>query len=504
MHAVRLALRAVWWRKGLSLTILLIATLAISAAVVGPLYGRAAEESLLREHLASARIDETGVTLTRDSQRTLQRPAELLKSVHKRSADRRLESYFGPAHFSLRTQPEAKIFKEGQVRPLAEARLLWRDSQCETLRFVAGRCPQAPGEAVLSESAAKYLHVAPGSVVRMALGGSLRVTVVGLYQIADPDDPAWFGHDFADAQQNAKDGPDRLDSVFVAKETMLGLPDQGVYADAERPLALDRVRLDDIDVLAGRLQSLQRVLAADPEVVRLTAPLTDIVREIKVDRRTVTLSALLATVQLVLLTWFVLYLVVANTVEERSDEIALAKLRGLSPGATASFGLAEPLLLLALALPLGMAAGFVAAWQMSGAFLLPHTPVTLRLPVLLWALASAMGAAVAAGLAARSLLTQPLLEQLLGEADQGARVRRPIVIDAMICVLAVAGVYQLVRTSGGGADPADGLALLTPGLVALTAGLLGARAVPVLARALHKRTRRPRRIGAFLASRHVA
>lgn len=505
MSAVRLALRAVWWRKGLSLTILLIATLAISAAVVGPMYGRAAEESLLREHLAAAQVNQTGVTLTRDSQRVPTPPSELLESVRQRAADERLGHYFGPAHFALRTQPTSAIFLPGLIRPAAVARLAWRDSQCQVLRFTEGRCPTGPGEAVLSRAAAAYLHLRVGQPMSMAVGPSpLRLRIVGLYEVARPGSPLWFGHSYTDAQQATDDGPDRLDSVFVSQQVMLRSAPQGVYADAERPLVLDRVRLDDLDVLDSRLRSLHDQLAASSELVVITAPISDIVREIRDDRATVTLSALLATVQLVLLTWFVLYLVVANTVEERSDEIALAKLRGLSPASTASFGLAEPLLLLLLALPLGVLTGYLAAWRMAGAFLLHGTPVALRLPVLLWALASAMGAAVAAGLAARSLLTRPLLEQLLGEVDQSARIRRPIVIDAMVLVLAGAGVYQLVRTSGGGADPTDGLALLTPGLVALAAGLLGARVVPVLARALHRRTRRPRRTASFLATRHVA
>ncbi|HSR25773.1 MAG TPA: FtsX-like permease family protein, partial [Candidatus Eisenbacteria bacterium] len=502
MSAVRLALRAVWWRRGLSATILLIATLAISAAVVGPMYGRAAEESLLREHLAAAQVNQTGVTLTRDSQRVPTPPSELLASVRRRAADDRLDHYFGPAHVALRTQPTSAIFLPGQNRPAAVARLALRDSQCQALRFTDGRCPTGPGEAVLSRAAAAYLHLRVGQPLHMAVGASpLRLRIVGLYEVAEPGSPLWFGHSYTDAQQATDDGPDRLDTVFVSQQAMLAAAPQGVYADAERALVLDRVRLDDLDVLDSRLRSLHDQLAASPELVVITAPISDIVREIRDDRATVTLSALLATVQLVLLTWFVLYLVVANTVEERSDEIALAKLRGLSPGGTASFGLAEPLLLLLLALPLGLLTGFLAAWRMTGAFLLPGTPVALRLPVLLWALASAMGAAVAAGLAARSLLTRPLLEQLLGEVDQSARIRRPIVIDAMVLVLAAAGVYQLVRTSGGGADPTDGLALLTPGLVALAAGLLGARVVPMLARALHRRTRRPRRVASFLATR---
>ncbi|HEX6921360.1 MAG TPA: FtsX-like permease family protein [Actinomycetes bacterium] len=505
LHAVRLALRAVWWRKGLSLTILLIATLAISAAVVGPMYGRAAEESLLREHLAAADVSQTGVTLTRNSERAPVAPDELLGSVRRAAADRRLDHYFGPAHLALRTQPSAAIRLPGLTRPAAVARLAWRDSQCAALRFVEGRCATGAAEAVLSKPAAAYLHLGVGKPLTIGVGASSQtLRIVGLYEVTDPESSVWFGHNYADAQQAADDGPDRLDTVFVSQQAMLRAGQAGVYADAERPLLLDRVRLDDLQVLADRLTSLRRELAAGPEVVVPTAQLTDVVAQIKDDRKSVTLSALLATVQLVLLTWFVLYLVVANTVEERSDEIALAKLRGLSPTSTASFGLAEPLLLLLLALPLGLLAGFAAAWRMTGAFLLPGTPVTLGPTVTLWALAAAMGAAVAAGLAARALLTRPLLEQLLGEVDQSARIRRPVVIDAMVLVLAGAGVYQLVRTTGGGADPTDGLALLTPGLVALAAGLLGGRVVPVLARSMHRRTRRPRRIGAFLATRHVA
>ena len=49
MPSLTLALRALWFRRGVSLAVLLVATLTTAAAVAGPLYQRAGGESVLRD-----------------------------------------------------------------------------------------------------------------------------------------------------------------------------------------------------------------------------------------------------------------------------------------------------------------------------------------------------------------------------------------------------------------------------------------------------------------------
>ena len=49
-----LLLRALWWRRGLSLATLLVAAITIGAGSLGPLYARAADESTLRDRLTES------------------------------------------------------------------------------------------------------------------------------------------------------------------------------------------------------------------------------------------------------------------------------------------------------------------------------------------------------------------------------------------------------------------------------------------------------------------
>jgi hypothetical protein len=50
----------------------------------------------------------------------------------------------------------------------------------------------------------------------------------------------------------------------------------------------------------------------------------------------------------------VLFQIISDAIEARGNEIAMAKLRGLSPGSTIRFGLGEPVVLLAAAVPIGI------------------------------------------------------------------------------------------------------------------------------------------------------
>ena len=58
-----LALRGIWWRRGISLLLLAVATFVIAAAAAGPVYLRAAQESLLQDELRSWPTVASGITV---------------------------------------------------------------------------------------------------------------------------------------------------------------------------------------------------------------------------------------------------------------------------------------------------------------------------------------------------------------------------------------------------------------------------------------------------------
>jgi hypothetical protein len=81
-------------------------------------------------------------------------------------------------------------------------------------------------------------------------------------------------------------------------------------------------------------------------VFTVRAGLPSFLADLAGDRRQVQVTGFAVTAQLVVLSWFVLFVVVAATSEERAAEVALAKLRGHSPWQTLRFGFAETGLLL--------------------------------------------------------------------------------------------------------------------------------------------------------------
>jgi hypothetical protein len=62
---LRLAVRGLWYRRSTALIVLVLAVVASAAAVVAPLYSRAAEESIVRDTLQRADVYSLGVHISR-------------------------------------------------------------------------------------------------------------------------------------------------------------------------------------------------------------------------------------------------------------------------------------------------------------------------------------------------------------------------------------------------------------------------------------------------------
>src|SRR5205823_14425931 len=121
-----------------------------------------------------------------------------------------------------------------------------------------------------------------------------------------------------------------------------------------------RVRADDLNVDTS-LPTVLTAAAADQRAIGRTAPVI--------------------AVPLLLLCWFVLFLLVASLTEERGPEIALAKLRGFPSGRATRFGLGEAVLLIALAAPAGLVAGYTLVELAAQAVLAPGTHAEMRWPL---------------------------------------------------------------------------------------------------------------------------
>ncbi|MDP1879221.1 MAG: hypothetical protein Q8M17_16865 [Actinomycetota bacterium] len=502
MTSLRLALKGLRWRAGSSLAVLLVAVAAVGGAALGPMYAHSAEESLVRDGLAQAPTVTTSVQYRGGvAGQTQFTPIEVRDAVERQAADPALDAWYLPGTLAMSVVNGSPATAVGA---LGSAQVSWHRGQCEAVIIVAGQCPRGPGEAMLSARTADQAGVGLGEQLRLGITADLerdRATVVGLYDAASADPAVWGLGTPQQFRAAAVEGqPDRLDEVLVDEAKMSGISGD-VSVSSLRQLDAQSVGLSGVDAMRAAVETATAIPNPDDVIgarTVATSGLPAFLDSVQSQVDAMRAATVAVTLQLVLLAWFVLFLLVSATSEERAGEIALAKLRGMTPRSTVSFGLAEPVLLLVVAVPIGLALAWLADVFLARAYLGAGTDVAVTPVALIAAIATCLGGAMAAALAARGILTAPVLEQLRRTSGRRARLLRSSAVDAMAVALAVAGIYQLRRGS------TDGLALLAPGLIALAAGLLAARALPRLARVAVSRTRTSSSVASFIAVRNIA
>ena len=233
-----------------------------------------------------------------------------------------------------------------------------------------------------------------------------------------------------------------------------------------------------------------------------TSSIPQLVDQIPAGWQTLDVPVFLITCQLLLLTWLLLFLIVTEAAEARGGEVALAKLRGHGRLSTVTFGLSEPVLLLALGLPAGLLAGWAAAAGLARILLRPGTHAGLPALAIAAAAAATLGGLVATVLAARRALVRPVTEQW---RRTGRRVAdRGWVLDAVLLTGALAGLAELILAGGVTSARSGSLGLLVPGLLGLAAAVIASRLLPVACGLAFAATRRRGGTGLFLAVRHIA
>lgn len=496
-----LALRGLWWRKGVSIAVLLVAATTVLAAGIGPLYSRAGSESILQDTLRSAKTSDIGMEIYQN-QALNGTPLQTLDAAIAGLG--RLTGYARPIHTLQYTG--FLPGRPGQVGP--QAMLAYREGACAHLILAAGRCPERAGEVAVSRRSVPEYPFGLGA--RLGLtgfttsdsGGIAALRVVGLYVPRDRNDPFWFDQNYFSAEVTTCDCPNMGDTLFTPKATFDVASPPQMRALIDLPLDVRSIRLRDTAQLRRQLVELRTSLADSG--AGTFSILDKVLDSAKESSRRLGVSVALVTAQLLLLSWFVLYLVVANASEARGPEVALAKLRGLTPARTVAFGLLEPALLLVLAIPLGLLAGLAAAAGLGHLRLLPGTAVAMTSTTVLAAAGALAGAAAAAGLAARGTLRRPVVEQwrrTAGDHRSSGALRHA---DLVLVTVAVAGLVSLGLGGALGKGRADDLVLLAPALVALVLALLGVRLLPIAVQAAVRRSRGSSRIGGFVALRQVA
>lgn len=504
---VGLVLRALWWRRGLTAAVLLVAVVTTTAAALGPLYSRAAGESILQDHLRGAG-STAGLHLHTEvpmaSGAAYSRAAAAVpRPGSMRGYDRLIPGLYTAVG-------EGAVAAGGQTN--VTTTLVWREGACQHLVIVSGHCPRRANEAIASQRTAD----SPFYGFKLGAGVSLSpptqygapspqpppVRIVGVYRPVDTADPYWFGQPYFDAGIGSGEHADTVDALFVAKGEFLSAapPAAFVEADFDYPLTRGAVRLRTV---AAERAAVSHLLAIDTGAIKANSDLLGVLDAAARERHLAEVGTLLVTVQLTLLAWLVLFQVVSDAIEARGNEIAMAKLRGLSPAATVRFGLGEPVVLLAAAVPIGVLAAVGGTHVFAASVLVGGVPVVLPPSALLAALVAFAGGLVAAGLGGYRTLTRSVLDQWRRTDRSPGSGRLALAADLLVSTAALAGLVVL-RAGHRAAAANDTAALLAPGLLVVAVGILGVRLLPLVCRWLARLTRASRRVAVFLAARQVA
>ena len=400
------------------------------------------------------------------------------------------------------TAAETTVQANSQTVPLVS-----RSGVCGHLRFTSGHCPRAARQVAVSTSTASLMHWHTGQRIPVPTWGHLVIT--GQYQITLSNAGAryWFEAASRYFPYETSYGPNAsghpYDAMFTPLATMGAVPGtvQGTdYAD----FSLIPAHLTGPDV--ARVQAAVTGLILDPtltqEGVTTTTSLPATLGTVRASWRAIEVPVVLITAQLLLLAWLLLFLIVADAAEARGPEVALAKMRGRGRWRSLTFSLGEPVILLAVALPAGVLAGWAITAGLGHILLRPGTPVGLPGTSWLAAAVATVGGLAAVAATARRTLSRSVVDQWQRAGRQAAQ--RGWVLDAILITAAVAGLIEL-RVSGQIGSARRGvLGLLLPGLLGIAVAVVASRLLIVACRAGFRTTGRRGRIGPFLALRHVA
>lgn len=488
-----------------TLLIFVIAVVVCAAATVGPTFYAAARTSIVASTLAGSPPSD------RDIEVTTQGPiADGLQPFVGQIENVLAGALGGPAGVDrLFTPPVESVLASTSIQGSAvDFAIGWQIGFCRHLTFVAGRCATRSGQIAVSRSEASFFHWRVGQ--RFSDPGFGRLDISGIYRTPDYSLPYWAAQ--ATAFFPAEDPVSLIKgsasgSSYDALFTPLATIDASTGGQVGT-LFLDQfvrpsgVTAGDIGHLAAAAQD---VISNNGLGNAGDVPITDLggtVDRIRQSWSTLAVPVVLVTTELVLFLWLMLFFVVLGFVENLGSDIALAKLRGLSPIRTVLLGVGEPMLLLAAAFPAGLLAGVGLTHALSSSSLPGGTSVPITGLAIGTAALAIAGGAVAVLLASWRTLRRDVVDQWRTGSPQSAQ--RPWTLDVAVLVAVAAGIAEL-RISGPTTSATRGaLSLTVPALCGIGVGVVGSRLLSPACRALYRRTREGGGLPGFLAVRQLA
>ena len=475
--------------------ILIVAVVAVASATAGPTYYAASQTSILHDSVASTNVIGRGYEVVEpDGVGVAQTSAEAASDLGRES---RL------------FYPEVQAMEATALEPHSQAgiSIVWRSDVCAHLR-IEGACPQATGQVIISRSLASVNEWHLGDHVTFLGWGAL--TVTGIYEPPASGDDYWFDRTstYFPYENPASTAGERgslatLDAMFTSRATLSAAPGSTQVTTVISAVLDDpRVRPGDASMLAHRVTNLVNDQQINALNAVATSEIPATMATVKLAWSALSVPVLIVTIQMLGLAWLLLFLLVTEAAAARGPEIALAKLRGYGGWRVVSFGLSEPALLLALALPVGAMAGWGVATLLGHDLLRPGTHIGL--PALGWAAAgtATAGGVIAVVLASQRTFRRPVVDQWRRASPRAHD--RSWVIDAILLTGAAAGLIEL--TAGGliTSGHHNALSLLVPGLLGLAVAVVASRLLPLVVNRTLGRGSRVGGLAAFLAVRHVA
>ena len=355
--------------------LLLLATVAVLTASLGPLLVRAIQQSSVADTIAAASPAGTSVTVVANVE--VGQDAALFEPVVTAilapTAERRATVWNPPTTWGETTSnlSWAATGQKGPGETTSRARLA--DAGCPGLVVTVGRCPTGRNETLVSTTDAAAGRIEPGASVayrisQLSKNLSGRLTVVGLY---DPERTvAPLTRPGVDNGQAASVSGDPL-VVTDRLLTSLPLPVQV----SSRMAVRQPIDLAGLGQLRSSLDEIQATLAAQSVLLTVNTTLGEVLDRAGAKSAAAQVLVGVTEAQALGLGLFALAVVLHRIAQSRSPEWATGRLLGVGRRRRAAAVFAEPGVVMLIGAPLGLAAGVAVAQLSVSAALRPDTVV---------------------------------------------------------------------------------------------------------------------------------
>ncbi len=498
------SLRGLRARWVLTVGSLLLTVIAIASAVVGPSYQQNAANSFVISQLRAQPFINTGLTYDYAPQANQDVDDAISTAIDETSR----ESGSGYAVGRPFVWQSLQAVGLPGVTGAATPRLVSVTGACDHVQ-IEGRCPTNPGEIAILRADAETYGVKVGSTFN-PYADHQPFRIVGIYRPtgSQDDDDFWGGSQTLQSAPGAsmpRPVPARP-APWITPQAGIELRPEKWYVSVNQSLATNPgLTSRQLSVIAARVKAINKASEHSTLLTGLTLEpgntLTTTAEQL-IDRRGVTRSTVQpAVLSLVLVALVLLSRLLAAAMTLRRGELALASLRGYGRRQLWFLGMLEPLLILACAVPLGVAAGYLGSRELARRWLVPDLPVPFILGSALAVLGVVVVTAVVAAVVVRDAVGEPLSAQIAGVRRPTKAGRAVIVMRLALIALAVAALVTAAsRTKPQKPDATD---LALPILLAVASGLLVGLLVLGLSGLWVRWSRRRRALSSFVAARTV-